>query len=99
MLYPLSYRGLVTKGRLRPLFAGRISQQHFLILFSIRFVKSDGIISIGGVNMVGEMVDFEAGDAEIPVFHRHMTRFAEIVPLLFQNRSQNRSCVFNFIDW
>ena len=63
MLYPLSYRGLVTKGRLRPLFTGRISQRHFLILFSIRFVKSDGIISIGGVNMVGEMVDFEAGDA------------------------------------
>ena len=63
MLYPLSYRGLVTKGRLRPLFAGRISQRHFLILFFIRLVKSNGIISIGGKNMVSEMVDFEAGDS------------------------------------
>ena len=63
MLYPLSYRGLVTKGRLRPLFAGRISQRHFLILFFIRLVKSNGIISIGGKNMVSEMVNFEAGDS------------------------------------
>ena len=41
MLYPLSYRGGVTTGRLRPLFTGHINQQHFLILFLKRVCKKD----------------------------------------------------------
>ena len=39
MLYPLSYRGGVTTGRLRPLFTGHINEQHFLILFLKRVCK------------------------------------------------------------